>query len=156
MFSRYLPSRCSYQIVTRGPDTTLTNLLQNSLSHPFGFWNPAMSQQRANVFIVTLISPMSNFYLEGRLMRILEVSIKECPHPTSDHVKLAGPPRRNDNKITLTLEISPTLNKILERRSPPYSCFNLGGQIRFNKASAIAQREELNAQMSLLSVDLTS
>ena len=67
-----------------------------------------MTQLRPNaLYIVT--PPMSTFYLEGKLMRVIQVSIKECPRPTSDHVQLAGPPRRNDNKVTLTLEISPTL-----------------------------------------------
>ena len=81
--------------------------VQTSLRHPYGFWNPAMTQQRPNAYIVT--PPMSTFYLEGKLMRVIQVPIKECPRPTSDHVQLAGPPRRNDNKVTLTLEISPTL-----------------------------------------------
>ena len=27
-------------------------------------------------------------HLKGSLMRVIEVSIKECPHPTSDYVKL--------------------------------------------------------------------
>lgn len=156
--SRYLPSRCSYQIVTRGSDSLLTKLLQSSLQHPFGFWNPALTQQKDNVYIVTLVPPMSTFYLQGRLMRVIQVSIRECPIPTADHIRLAGPPRRNDtdSKVTLTLEISPVLSTILEKRTPPFTCFNLGGQIRFTRACDIAQREELNAQMSLLSVDLTA
>ena len=109
-----------------------------------------MTQQRPNAYIVTLTPPMSTFYLEGKLMKVIQVSIKGCPRPTSDHVQLAGPPRRNNNKVTLTLEISPL------RQSWKSAPLPSPAPISADKASEIAQREELNAQMSLLSVDLST
>jgi len=154
--SRYLTTRSSYQIVIRGSDSVVTNLLMKSLRDPYKYWNPAVTQAKDNVFIVSLFPPMSTHFLDGRLMRVIAISIRECPKPVAEHIQLAGPPRINGDKVTLTLELSSVLNAILKARKPSYCAFNMGGIIRFVKASAIAQREELATQMSLLSVDMNT